>query len=293
MKTRHSFGGGWTDKKLELLARYLAEYMKIFKNNPRAKYYTTYYIDGFAGTGFRQSKADPEGGLFNDIEAENFQKGSPIIALETDSPFDRYIFIETKKAFIKELEELRQSYPERSIEIVAEDSNEFLQRWCKAMNANKKRAVIFLDPYGGQVAWETIKRIADTRAIDLWLLFPLGQAVNRMLTYREPDPAWAKKLDLIFGTEKWRSEFYGGSKNGYHQSSLFGEEQEVEKCTSFQGIKDFFIKRLDSVFTAVAEPRPLYNGKNIPIYLLCFAAGNPKGATPAVKIANHLLQKKI
>jgi three-Cys-motif partner protein len=34
------------------------------------------------------------------------------------------------------------------------------------------RAVLFLDPYGMQVEWQTIEAIAKTAAIDLWLLFP-------------------------------------------------------------------------------------------------------------------------
>ncbi len=33
----------------------------------------------------------------------------------------------------------------------------------------------------------------------------------------------------------------------------------------------------------------LTNVRNNPIYLLCFAAGNPKGAPTALKIADHIL----
>ena len=32
-----------------------------------------------------------------------------------------------------------------------------------------------------QVQWDTMKAIAETKAIDLWILFPLGVAVNRLL----------------------------------------------------------------------------------------------------------------
>lgn len=35
----------------------------------------------------------------------------------------------------------------------------------------------------------------------------------------------------------------------------------------------------------------LMNSKNISLYLLCFAAGNPKGAPTALKIANYILRK--
>jgi hypothetical protein len=40
----------------------------------------------------------------------------------------------------------------------------------------------------------------------------------------------------------------------------------------------------------VDRPLALYNSKNIPIYLLCFAAGNPKGSRTAVRIAGDLLR---
>jgi hypothetical protein len=43
---------------------------------------------------------------------------------------------------------------------------------------------------------------------------------------------------------------------------------------------------------AQVAPNPLIltNSKEVPIYLLCFAAGNPKGGPTAVKIANDILK---
>ncbi|MCF8111812.1 MAG: three-Cys-motif partner protein TcmP [Desulfobacteraceae bacterium] len=289
MKTSHSFGGPWTKDKLNRLDKYLSAYMKIFTTHPKARNLITYYIDAFAGTGYRAAKAGNEDqGLFDDTDAENFQKGSAVIAIETEPPFNHYIFIETKRRFIEELEALRKSHPDKSIRIVSEDSNQFLKRWCKGMDWSKNRAVAFLDPYGGQVEWETIESIAATKAIDLWLLFPLGQVVNRILTRKEPSPAWSKRLDLIFGTSEWRSEFYKKPV----QQGLFGEELAPEKSTSLKAIEEFFIKRLKTVFEEVATPMPLRNSRNVPIFLLCFAAGNPRGAKTAVKIANDILLKE-
>ena len=51
------------------------------------------------------------------------------------------------------------------------------------------------------------------------------------------------------------------------------------------------MKRLKTVFAQVApNPLILTNSKEVPIYLLCFAAGNPKGAPTAVKIAKDILK---
>lgn len=52
-----------------------------------------------------------------------------------------------------------------------------------------------------------------------------------------------------------------------------------------------FLGRLESVFEKTVEyPLIPHNSKHSPMYALCFAAGNPKGAPTAVKIASHLVR---
>lgn len=128
--------------------------------------------------------------------------------------------------------------------------------------------------------------MAQTQAIDLWLLFPLGQAVNRLLTKNSsPDGAWADRLTKFFGTDDWKNAFYRERK----QMSLFDtDDQLFIKKADFNSISKYFINCLQSIFVKVAEPPlTLCNSKNVPIFLLCFAASNPKGAPTAVKIAQH------
>lgn len=149
--------------------------------------------------------------------------------------------------------------------------------------------MVFLDPYGMQVEWKTIEAIAHTKGIDLWILCPLGQAVNRLLTKRQPPPdMWAERLTKFFGTDDWKKAFYRKSK----QTTLFGSEDSLQKDADFDSIGKFFISRLETVFAKVApNPLPLRNSKNVPIFLLCFASANPKGAPTAVKIAQNILGK--
>jgi three-Cys-motif partner protein len=133
----------------------------------------------------------------------------------------------------------------------------------------------------------TIKAVAGTHAIDLWLLFPLGIGVNRLLT-RSGDipPDWRPSLDRLLGTTDWWDAFY---KVTTIKNLLGEEERRVEKA-SVEVIGGYFVDRLRSVFEKVSEPKVLKNGANCPLYLLCFAAGNPKGAPIAVGIANHILK---
>ena len=55
-----------------------------------------------------------------------------------------------------------------------------------------------------------------------------------------------------------------------------------------------FLRRLRGCSARVAQnPAILRNSKNCPLYLFCFAAGNPEGAPIALKIAYHILKDGI
>lgn len=212
------------------------------------------------------------------------------IALEVEPPFRQYIFIEQDAKRAKELEDLKTRFPQKAqiIKIVQKDANAFLKRWCEATDWRACRAVVFLDPYGTEVDWSLIEAIAKTQAVDLWILFPLGVAVNRLLTRSsEPPAAWAQALTRILGTEAWRDVFYSRTM----EQTLFGQTEVTTKEADFAKIGKFFVERLKTVFPAVADnPLPLRNSRNVPLYLLCFAAGNPKGAPIALKIARSVLR---
>jgi three-Cys-motif partner protein len=150
---------------------------------------------------------------------------------------------------------------------------------------------MFLDPYGTQVTWKTIEAIAKTKAIDLWILFPIG-TVNRLLNRNgRIIPGRKNRLDLMFGEDKWFNTIYQSTEN----NSLFSNEISTtfaKTVDPFGAITRYFVDRLRSVFSEVADnPLVMRNSTNSPIFLLCFAAGNPNGAPIAVRIAQHILCK--
>lgn len=287
MTNQHQFGGDWTRQKLDVLRKYLDAYMTIFTRNPKAQYFHTVYVDAFAGTGYQTLAEPSEAPLFKELsesDPQAFLQGSARIALELEKPFGEYLFIEKQADHVAELERLREAFPDRRIRIAQGDANHVLQDWIQRTDWQRTRAVVFLDPYGMQVEWSLIKAIADTQAIDLWLLFPLGIGVNRLLTKEAPPPpVWEEKLTRFFGTDAWRDRFYPS------QTDMFGYRVNT-KLANADSIKQFFIERLATIFAAVApNPLVLTNSRNNPLYLLCFAAGNPKGAQTALKIARHIL----
>jgi three-Cys-motif partner protein len=215
--------------------------------------------------------------------------GSARIALKTVPRFDNYIFIERSPERCRELEGLKREFPDLAgdIDVRQGEANAQIQALC-ANDWKARRAALFLDPYGMHVEWATIEAIAATHAIDLWILFPLGSGVNRLLTRSGNIPeSWRHRLDLLLGKTDWYDAFYKVDPT----PMLFEEPgTRVVKATT-ETIGRYFNNRLAGVFAGVApEPKVLLNSANCPLYLLCFAVANDRGAPIALKIATHLLR---
>lgn len=290
--SQQEFGGNWTQQKLELLQKYLSAYTKIFDRNERARFFRTTYVDAFAGTGYMQI-AEQESGLFSDKldDLETYQKGSVIRALEVEPGFDHYLFIEKSPSRCEELNAIKRNHSARSIEIKRADANSFLIHWCQETDWKRNRAVVFLDPFGTSVDWRTIESVAETGAIDLWILFPLF-AVNRMLVRgRKPPEGWSRRLTQLLGTTEWAAQFYTDPP-----PMLFDLHSEIgapqEKIANYEEIGRFFVDRLKKTFVAAAEPLVLKNSRNSPLYLLCFAAGNKAGAGAGINIAKSIIGRQ-
>lgn len=222
---------------------------------------------------------------------EIVQRGSARIALETQPPFHRYILIEKSPRRIEALEDLRSEFSdyEKNIEIINDDANAAIREICDRPGWEKKRAVLFLDPYGAQVEWDTIQIIAANGKIDLWYLFPYI-AVNRMTRRdgRIPE-SWQSTLDSLFGDPGWREEFYVDSA----QTDLF-DGRGKEKCTSPDRVEQYIIKRLRSVCPpkgVASRGLKLTNSRGTCMYILLFACTNesPRAQKLSLKVAGQLL----
>ena len=283
-----AFGGAWSEQKLDVLGDYLKAYTTVLKNAP----FKLGYIDAFAGAGIREVMAAP-GELFDDSLAEDdasYRHGSPLIALGTEPSFHSFVFIERDATSIAKLKtQVASIYPRKSGQVVYKqgDANEIL-RGIAAKKWKDHRAVAFLDPFALHVSWDTIARLAGTRAIDMWLLFP-AMAVNRMLARNGEIPdAWRTKLNDTFGSTDWQDAFYTKEP-----ADLFGNESTSKVPQVFKRLSEYVTNRLKSVFTEVVDsPLLLCNSTGSPLFLLCFGCGNPKGAQIAKRIASHIINKK-
>ena len=285
------FGGQWTQQKLQVLKKYLSAYTKIFKRNLKAQFFETNYVDAFAGTG-EIPRPGLKGLFAEDLELlqaeEQLRKGSVKLALEVDPPFNHYVFIEKDSKKCDELTALAADFPDRDIKVVNDDANAALLKWCRELDTTRQRAVVFLDPFGASMEWRVIEAIADTKAVDLWILFPYS-AISRMLVNdRMPPQSWVERLTRLFGTAEWAKEFYSTSS----WKSLITDEpiERVYRTADQEQITKFFMERLKAKFVAVADPGFLFNSRGSLLFVLLFAAGNEKGANAGLTIANDLLR---
>lgn len=264
-----NFGGSWTIKKKKAVMHYL----KFFSVSLKNQNFPLYYIDAFAGTGDHPQKEQKKErhGFFKDEDLFSEEhlyistQGSPSIALHVEPPFDKYIFIEKSAEKCNRLKQMvSKNYPDRDIELYQDDANNTLgnisQQLCKISLYNRPRCVVFLDPFGTQVKWITLERLAKTGVCDIWYLFPTS-AINRMLERHGKIPeAWDSKLCDVLGTDEWKTCFYKLKR----KTTLFGESEENTKTVnSLREIQNYVYYRLSTIFNFVgSDVLSLYNSRS-------------------------------
>lgn len=292
-KPKHAFGGPWTEIKLDAISEYLSFYQNALKNTG----FETWYIDAFAGTGERHAKI-LKGDIFDGTpieEVEETLSGSARRALQINPPFSHYWFSEQRPTRVKALEELRNNY-KADIIVRLGDANEQLTKlfssppWSDRRDGWKQRAVVFLDPYGMSVGFDTLKMLAETKRTDVWYLFP-RKAVIQQLSNKASgiDDDKRSSLTRIFGCDDWEERFY---KAQPAQGSLFGEPttNEIIRKASGDEIATFARERFGEIFAYVSKPIPLLiNGRNF-FELYCFS-NNPPAIDLIKRGVDHVVKK--
>lgn len=292
-KPKHTFGGPWTEIKLDAIAEYLHFYQNALKNRG----FETWYIDAFAGTGERHAKVI-KGGIFDDApmeEVEEVLAGSAKRALDVDPAFAHYWFSEQRPTRVKALEALRKEY-DSDIIVRQGDANEQLRAlfssppWANHPSRRRQRAVAFLDPYGMSVDFDTLRMLAETKRTDIWYLFP-RKAVIQQLANRASgiDDGKRASLTRIFGCDDWEERFY---KAQPAQPSLFGDPTTPERIRKATGdeIAAFARERFGGIFAFVSAPIPLLiNGRDF-FELYCFS-NNPAAINLIRRGVDHVVKK--
>jgi three-Cys-motif partner protein len=256
--------GPWSEIKLEIIEKYGPAYTKAFSG--KGRHLKKFYIDGFSGSGMHLSK-----GTKTPIE------GSPARALKVLPTFDSFFFIDLNKDKTDYLRKICRG--RRDVTIFTGDCNEHLTRDVlpKVKYELFTRALCLLDPYGMQLDWTVIHQAGHSRAIDMFLNFPIMD-INRNALTRDPSkatPESAERMNRFWGDDSWRNIAYVESA----QQSLFGEPPDLIKQEN-DTIAQAFRKRLHEVagFAHVPAPLPMRNSNNAILYYLFFAAASDTAA---------------
>jgi three-Cys-motif partner protein len=178
--------------------------------------------------------------------------GSAQRALSIDPPFDALHFIEKRSACLKALRKMTAG--DRRVTIHDGDANAAIRKLCGEIDWGRTRGVIFLDPFGASLEWQTLKVIAATKALDVWYLFPLSSVFrNAPLAFEKLTPEKRASITKILGTSEWEAEFYRELKVGTGFFDI--EERKVKRAVNVDAIEAFIDLRLKTVFPAVAKPR--------------------------------------
>jgi three-Cys-motif partner protein len=298
-----TFGGPWSRLKLDCVENYAVAYLKVMQQQN----WSLHYVDAFAGQGRQQLKLVASN---SDSQSENqasfdfldqaedqaryeFLEGSALRALKVSNEatrgFDRFVFIEASRMAKEKLaQRALVEWPAQAakIQLLKDDANDAIADYVKKTNWAKTRALVFLDPFGLQVRWRTIEELAQTRACDVWYLFPIGGVIRMLPSSGQMDPMWELKLDTLFGTTDWREAFYADNIQG----DLFGDASRIKNANETK-ILSYIKDRMRSVFAGISDFAILRNSMGYPMFALLMGVTNPspRAVSSALRISNHLI----
>lgn len=246
--------GSWTQHKYE----YLFNYMQMFSTGMKNIWNERVYVDLYSGPGCTQIEKPK--GIF---------KGSPLLALSVNRPFDKYIFCEQNPRHLDVLKKRVSSFE------TAQGSSVFIEGDCNDNVDNliseipmgspsyKVLTFCFVDPFDLGIRFKTITKLANARRIDFLFLLALFMDANRNEKHYVNENN--VKVDQFLGSKDWRgrwSEFK--SKDNSFPRFLAG---------------DFETKMMSLGYLKNAQNTREFRSddKNLPLYHLAFFSKSERG----------------
>lgn len=243
--------GEWAEEKYQVVRCY----EQIFARSMKNRWQCRVCIDLFAGAGRARLR-----------DSKRIVNASPMLALEIEDPFDKFIFCELDTVNLDALRQrAHRDHPNSVVDFLPGDSN---------ANANAILGLIpqhsrdfkvltfcFVDPLKvANLRFSTIEQLASGgRRIDFLVLIPSGMEAQRF---------WERETGSygdFLGNPHWRKEW---------------KRQRLEKRRFAAFFVDEFatsMKRIGYEWHGLASTRVIRNEKT-PIYHLAFFSRHPKGA---------------
>lgn len=296
------FGDEYTRKKLDAVESYLKPYRQVLKKQQ----FKLLYIDACAGSGHSMpkavSKAEKEsakqarldGFSMPVLEADQILTGSAVRALASDPPFHRYLLNDKKQANVRALSKIvDEEFPHLKdrVEITGLDANDMLRQVCEKYDWKSTRALVFLDPFGLQINFETLKMLGATKAVDLWYLVPVFAMYRQVSGAGDINPDGGPRVDAALGTKAWRERASVTEEIG---NDLFDQPQfRSQRAVDIAWFEKVAKERVGLAFNGQVLDETLPLGKDgIHYFSLMFACANPseRAQTIAMRLAKAVLK---
>jgi three-Cys-motif partner protein len=258
--------GAWARGKLSYLDDFVPPALKATETKMQR-----YYVDLFAGPGLNIEKET----------GEEFH-GSPLRALQLTAVREQqlrfthaYLVNKSRKCnealrarVHRAMDEGGITMPKKHAQFLAADANQVVGRILREIHTDAYVFLVADIERPSHWPWSSVRALHSQghRSIDLYLLFPLHMAINRMIAYKtEATEASASALTTFFGTEQWRdvaAERFTGS-----QSPRLRER-----------ILELYVGRLrDEGWAHVKVVREIRRSGQQELYRMIFATNHPAG----------------
>ncbi len=184
--------GIWSLKKLIALNCYSQKFIEILKSND---FNECIFVDPFCGSGLIE------------IQTSHPFPGSALVSLFTENKsFDRYYFSDIDQVRIKSLEtklsNLRDTYNINISNSNFKDRiNEiFSGHHPKSQQWKDRGYLVFLDPYGFDITWDSMNRILRSGPVDLIITM-----MTSSIKWNASIDQSKNKLKKLFGDDEWQS----------------------------------------------------------------------------------------
>lgn len=236
--------GPWAKEKL----LYIHNLCNIFNTGMKNIWQNRTYIDLFAGSG--RCIIEKSGETTEELE------GSPLVALNCNTPFTHYYFNDTNPALIKSLKSRTTLYSSTQLEYFNKDCNSVIDDLLKKLPTNSLD-FCFVDPLNWEIKFDSIRRLTKDRKMDLAITFHIG-GMKRIAT-NPPE-----ELTDFFPDSSWKREYEKAKEQGKRTgSTLLDAYKRGLASIGYNYIRDGVLEK---------------NSKNVPIYHLIFASKHPRGS---------------
>lgn len=181
----------WAEKKYRLISMY----DELFATGMKNKWGKRVYIDLYAGAGYSRVQGTP-----------TVLKGSPILALSVQHPFDKYIFCEEDRELLGALQaRVRRTAKSVDVAFVAGDCDTEADQICalipRPSAGNTVLSLCFVDPFDFGLKFETLRKLSSF-FVDFLVLLAVGMDATR--NYDHYVDGNSTKIDEALGNTEWR-----------------------------------------------------------------------------------------